>query len=91
VQYGSGTNQFQNLNFPGDTYTIFSYCDEARSYALGAQTNVAGVFSTAKQIDLEQLPYNFSSEHKYHSGEFRSDNTQRGVFWNTVLIQMNLK
>jgi hypothetical protein len=44
TQYGSGANDYHNLNFPNDTYQIFSYCDEARSYALGAQANVGGVF-----------------------------------------------
>ena len=90
VQYGSGTNQFQNLNFPGDTYTIFSYCDQARSYALGAQVGVAGAFATNKEVNLSQSPYSFNQTHKFHSGEFRSDNAQRWQFWNTVLVQMRL-
>ncbi len=90
AQYGSGTNAYQNFNFPGDTYTIFAYCDQARSYALGAQVGVAGVFATSKEINLSQSPYNFDQTHKSHSGEFRSDNAQRWQFWNTVLIQMRL-
>jgi len=76
------------LLFPVDTYTIFAFCDEARCWALGAQTNVAGVFSSSKQIDLEQVPYNFGGTHIYHSGEFRSDNPQRWQFWNQVLVEM---
>jgi hypothetical protein len=91
VQYGSGTNAFRNLNFPGDTYPIFSFCDEARSQALGAQAGVGGVFSTAKQIDLKSDPYDFAGNHVDHSGEFRSDNARRGPFWNAVLTQMKLK
>jgi hypothetical protein len=90
VQFGSGTNDFRNLNFPGDTYAIFPYCDQARSYALGAQAGVAGVFTTSKEINLNQSPYSFNQTHKFHSGEFRSDNTQRWQFWNAVLVQMGL-
>jgi hypothetical protein len=90
VQYGSGTNQFQNLNFPCDTYPIFPYCDQSWSYALGAQAGVGGVFATSKEVNLSELPYGFGNTHKYHSGQFRSDNTQRWQFWNTMLVQMKL-
>ena len=90
IQFGAGTNDFTNLIFPGDTYSIFSYCDEARSYALGAQANVNGVFN-GNQVDLSQNPYGFGNAHKYHSGEFRSDNTLRWQYWQQVLIQMGLK
>jgi hypothetical protein len=90
AQLGAGTNAYQNFNFPGDTYTIFAYCDQARSYALGAQTDVDGVFN-GNQIDLTLDPINFSVAHKYHSGEFRSDNAQRWQFWDQVLFQMSLK
>lgn len=90
VQFGSGTNDFQNFNFPDDTYVIFSFCDEARSYALGAQANVNGKFA-GNQVNLRADPYDFSDAHKYHSGEFRSDNTRRWQFWNTVLVQMGLE
>jgi len=102
--YGfDGTNYFQSqtgvwppttvlyLYFPGDRYTIFSYCDPAPCLALGAQTNVAGVFrvgSTTHQVDLRLPPYNFGNTHVYHSGEFRSDNEQRWQFWNQVLVQI---
>jgi len=89
-QFGSATNSFHNLNFPGDTYTIFSYCDEARCHALGAQINVGGKFAD-NQIELDGSPYNFGSAHKYHSGEFRSDYAQRWQFWNEVLISFELE
>jgi hypothetical protein len=83
-----------DLNFPDDTYEIFAYCDEARCYALGAQGNVGGPFkvgSTFQQVELDDPPYNFGTAHKFHSGEFRSDNMQRASFWNQVLLQMQLK
>jgi len=82
------------LNFPQDTYQIFSYCDEARCFALGAQASVGGAFQklgVPQEVDLSAAPYNFGTTHKYHSGEFRSDNSQRWQFWNTVLLKMNLK
>ncbi|HEV2691836.1 MAG TPA: hypothetical protein VG347_02970 [Verrucomicrobiae bacterium] len=91
---GAGSSAYQNFNLPDDTYTIFAYCDQSRSYALGAQANVGGVFKVGgvyQQIDLKQLPYNFDKEHKFHSGQFRSDNTQRWQFWQTTLVQMGLR
>lgn len=92
AQFGAGTNDFTNFNFPGDTYTIFAYCDQARSYALGAQGNVGGAFKTLAyhQEDLTLDPINFSTAHKYHSGQFRSDYAHRWQFWNKMLIQMGL-
>jgi hypothetical protein len=91
---GAGTNSTTYLSFPGDTYEIFAYGDEARSFALGAQPNVGGVFKPGlsyQQIDLRQSPYGFDREHKYHSGQFRSDNISRAVFWDILLKQMSLK
>lgn len=87
-------DNFTYLYFPQDTYTIFSYCDEARSYALGRQLNVGGAFQsggTFNQIELDQPPYNFGGQHIYHSGEFRSDYAQRWQFWDQVLTHMKLK
>jgi len=87
---GDGTR----LNFPANTYEIFAYCDEARCYAIGAQVNVSGVFKKGavyQQVDLGQSPFNFVDTHKYHSGQFRSDNMSRTAFWNMVLTKMQLK
>jgi hypothetical protein len=86
-----GTIFHTYLLFPVDTYAIFSYCDEARCQALGAQADVGGVFTTAQQIELDNPPYNFGNNHIQHSGEFRSDYAQRWLFWNQVLIRMRLK
>jgi hypothetical protein len=47
--------------------------------------------SAMKQIDLRSDPYGFGDAHKYHSGEFRSDNAQRWQFWDQILVQMRLK
>jgi alpha-tubulin suppressor-like RCC1 family protein len=90
VQYGSGTNDFTNFSFPTDTYTIFAYCDEARSYALGAQGSVSGAFA-GNQIELDAAPFNFDTRHLFHSIEFRVDYPQTWFFWNNLLIKMALK
>ena len=81
------------LYFPNDTYEIFAYADPAWSYALGAQADVGGAFKlgqTYQQIELDIAPYNFDRTHKYHSGQFRSDNQSRAIFWNTLLKQIKL-
>ena len=82
------------LYFPQDTYKIFAYCDDARSFALGAQANVKGAFYSGGQInqlDLSLPPYYFTGTHLYHSGQFRSDNAQFWPVWNRMLIKMALK
>lgn len=89
-----GTNFWHSgllLLFPVDTYEIFALADEARCYAIGAQPNVGGVFLTSRQVDLGVPPFNFSTQHKYHSGQFRSDNMARAIFWNRLLVEMRLK
>jgi len=89
-----GTNFWHNgilLLFPTDTYEIFAHCDEARCYAIGAQPNLGGVFQTAGQVDLGLAPYNYGTQHKFHSGQFRSDNMSRGVFWDRLLRTSRLK
>jgi len=81
------------LNFPENTYELFSYCIEARSYALGAQADVGGEFS-GNQVNLRSAwPSDLDGyiAHKWHSAEFRSDNMQRALFWNQTLIKMKLK
>jgi len=79
------------LNFPADTYEIFAYCDEARCYAIGAQANVGGAFLPDQEIDLNASPYNFGSEHNGHSAQFNSDNVDRYLFWEQLLVSMNIK
>ena len=77
------------LIFPSDRYEIFSACDEARCHALGAQGDVQGAFSD-NQINL-QSTFGFGDQHKDHSGQFNSDNMNRGLIWNRALIKMGLK
>jgi hypothetical protein len=79
-----------DLFFTGDRYELFSNLIQARSYALGMQAGVNGVFD-GNQVELDASPYNFQSQHIYHSGEFRSDYAQRWQFWQQVLIKTKLK
>lgn len=87
-----------DLYFPTNTYAIFSFCDQAHAYALGAQPNVGGAFLTLtnyNQVDLpsvwppDQLGGNYD-EHIWHSAEFRSDYPQNWLFWNEVLVKTKL-
>lgn len=78
------------LNFPGDTYEIFSFADEARSHALGVQANVGGPFTVSAQVDLNSR-FSFGSAHKGHSAEFRSHNALRGPYWDQLLRTFLLK
>ena len=93
---GTGTNSTTYLNFPGNTYEIFAYADPAWSYALGAQANVGGAFTIARQVVLPSVwpidthPGGNYSAHVWHSAQFRSDNMSRAVFWNSVLNEMRL-
>jgi hypothetical protein len=81
---GASTNNLHILNFPTDTYEIFSFCDEARCQAIGRQRDVGGKFED-NQVGLDAAPYSFGEEHKYHSGQFRSNNQNRWQFWDAVL------
>ncbi len=80
-----------DLYFPNNTYEIFSHADPAASFALGAQADVRGRFSTAKQVDLETVwppdthPQGDYKEHVWHSAEFNFDYAQQANFWNTLL------
>lgn len=89
--YQSSPYNTRQLYFPQDTYEIFSFVTEARCYAVGAQTNVAGSFTLSAQVDLDAAPYSFGELHKGHSGEFRSTNMDRWPFWERVLFTMGLK
>jgi hypothetical protein len=80
----------RGLKFPADRYEIFAFVAEGRSRALGRQGGVGGVFN-ANQVNLGGAPYNFGSEHKYHSGQFRSNIAERWKFWEQFLIETGLR
>ena len=89
--YTDAFNNVRALYFPQDTYEIFSFITEARCYAVGAQTNVAGPFTLSAQVNMDIAPHSFGELHKGHSGEFRSTNMERWPFWEQVLFTMGLK
>ena len=86
---------------PSGSYLIFSYCDPAPCFALGAQADVGGTFlnvSGYNQVILPSVwppdtatPNQPYSTHIWHSAEFRSDNAQRWLFWDMALFQMGIK
>ena len=79
-----GTVILDQLFFPTNTYELFAYCVEARSYALGAQAGVHGVFAAGSQTDLQTVwptddhpqPHGLYSAHVWNSGEFRDDRSE---------------
>jgi hypothetical protein len=85
------SNPYRNLLFTNDTYEIFSFAAQSYSLALGAQTNVAGVFSPALQVNLFGTPYNFGGAHVGHSLQFRSDNMTTAVYWNELLSSFHIQ
>jgi hypothetical protein len=80
------------LSFPADTHEIFSFCDEARCFALGAQADIQGAFN-GFQVDLQGVwpadthpqPHGLYSAHAWHSAQFRSTNMKQADFWDTIL------
>jgi len=80
-----------SLYLPQDIFEIFPFIIEARSLALGAQANVGGVFRPNDEVDLRTGPLLFGDAHKGHSGQFRSTNMKRHVFWERTLQRMQLE
>ncbi|MEM6886088.1 MAG: hypothetical protein AAF571_13760, partial [Verrucomicrobiota bacterium] len=79
----------ETLYFPDDRYEIFARIAEARSRAFGAETTVSGPVSD--DINLNAAPYNFGGAREEHSGQFRSHNMARDVYWERLLITFGLK
>jgi len=77
---GGGATVF-NLKFPDDRLSIFAYGAEARSRALGARPT-GGVFTS--ELNL-RTSFNFTDEHIYHSGQFRSFYAARWSYWKSLL------
>lgn len=75
------------LNIPQDRFTIFAYCAEGRSLALGS-TNTDGVFG-GNNIDLS-IALGYGLEHRFHSAQFRASNAERYKYWQLVMQAINL-
>ena len=76
--------------FPADTYELFAFCIEARSYALGAQSLVKGPFTPGLAINLNKAGFSYGSAHKGHSAQIHSTNMQRASFWNQFLLSRSI-
>lgn len=72
----------ESLRFPEDRYEIFSYGAPSWSLALGT-IPTGGVFTSF--TNLATPPYSFGSEHRWHSGQFRSFNAARYQYWVALL------
>lgn len=90
--YIAGSQDY-DLFFPADTYKIFAYADEARSFALGATAGV-NIFngqplgSTVWPDDtFDQGAY---KEHPWHSAEFLFSNIEQNKFWNILMIKFGI-
>jgi hypothetical protein len=79
------------LLFPVDTYEIFSYCDEARCEAIGAQPNLRGPFALSKQLDISTLYSPSGILFGNHNGQFKSYCADTWAFWRAVLVSVGLK
>jgi hypothetical protein len=80
-----------SLFFTNDTYEIFGMCAQSYSGALGAETNVGGVFDPDIAVNLNAAPYNFGRLHVGHSAQFRSDNMTRSIYWNQLLSSFKIQ
>jgi hypothetical protein len=80
---------YTTLTFPTNTYEIFSYCDEARCEAIGAQPNLRGPFDPTRQLDLTTLP--FGPNYLDHNAEFKASCAREWAFWHAVFTSMGFK
>jgi hypothetical protein len=82
----------KHFAFPADRFTIFSYCAEARSLALGA-TSTGGVFATASSlnVDLSGVTFGFGRQHIFHSAQFRSSFPLRQSYWLRLLVEIGAR
>jgi hypothetical protein len=82
------------LYFPTNTYEMFAYAVESRSYALGATANVNGFIplNLADQTIDSPIwppdPYeNSYKDHPWHSAEFLFSSAEQWNFWNKMMLQ----
>lgn len=79
---GDGSSTSTRYSIPNDRFQIFAYCSEGRSLALGS-TLTSGVFSGGDANLKAQLGY--STEHIWHSAQFRSSLAKRYQYWIALL------
>jgi hypothetical protein len=75
------------LAFPQDRYEAFSFAAGSWTVALGTRPCI-GVFGSATDLAAS---FSYDNEHRWHSGQFRSDFASRRGYWNQFLITSQLK
>lgn len=85
-----GQSSQRILTCPTNTFELLAYCVEGQCWALGAQTNVAGSFTTARELDLDAT-FAFGNAHKGHSAQFRSTNMRRAPFWTSFTTTVGVR
>ena len=74
----------RDLQFPDDRFEIFSFAAESRSFALGAQEGVGGVFTSEVNLNVE--PFAYGNIHLFHSAQFRSFLANRWRYWDQLML-----
>jgi hypothetical protein len=69
------------LEFPSDTYKIFSFAAGSWSIAMGTAPT-GGVFTELHSLSSE---LNYGNEHLWHSGQFRGGMAARNAFGSAIL------
>ena len=77
-----------SYSFPDDRYTIFSFCAEARSVAVG--TNATGGVFGPNGVDLE-AQFGYGRAHLWHSAQFRSFMAARQQYWAELLREIGIQ
>jgi hypothetical protein len=82
------SNIRSRLTIPQDTFEIFSYYLQPRSWALGRIGNKERVKGFGSSVNLEQL--GFDKTHYSHSKEFRSNLPEMHRFWDQLKVDFKL-
>jgi len=77
------------LNFPTNTFEIYSFIAEARSRALGHSGSTRGEIDEA--VDLNAPPFSFGAGPFHHSGQFLSLIHKRLIYWERLLDEFQIQ
>ena len=81
------------LQFQQDTHELFSFCVEARCFALGAQAGLQGQFDPlvgGSEVLLDPAPYFFGATFAGHSAQFEFTNMRSWLFWQQVVASFEI-
>jgi hypothetical protein len=81
------------LTYTNDTYKIFAYCVQSRSYALGATSGVGG-FGNVDLMGLwlgDPFGRHRYKEHCWHSGEFLFSTVEQWNWWGSLMDSFHLQ